>query len=138
MNDRPSQLWPSTHNWFAEIDARADFSLAVDEPMDDWSPTVDQLQVAWEAVAAHGATPLLSIRVVPAQPWGKSVTGEIEAFYVVGTGLGAQLIEELTLILGTSPGRSAAYARNADELLVHAGLPPLPGAEVRSWEWMYG
>jgi len=133
-----AQLWPTTHHWFAEADDHADFSLAVDEPMNDWSPRVDQLRAAWEAAAAHGATPLLSISVVPAEPWGKAVTGEIEAFYVVGVDLSAQLIDELTLIFGTSPGRSAAYARDVDELLVHADLPPLPGAEVQSWEWMYG
>lgn len=133
------QLWPTAHDWFSDADVHEDFSLRVEELMDGvWFPTVGQVRAAWECAAAAGATPLASITLVPAEPWGSAVVAELEAFYVVDINLSAQLIEQITTIFGHAPGRSAALAGDVAEILVHADLPPVPGAEVRSWEWMYG
>lgn len=134
-----AQLWPTAHNWFAEADTHDDFFLEVEELMEGvWFPTVEQVRAAWECAASAGATPLLSITVVPAEPWGKAVAAQLEAFYVIGVDLTPQLIDQVTGIFGSAPGRSAGLARNVDEILTHADRSPLPGAEVRSWEWMYG
>jgi len=132
-----AQLWPSAHNWFAEADNHLDFSLVIEEPNDNQQPTLAQVRAAWEYATVRGATPLLSISVVPATPYGDAVTGEIEAFYVVGTkldGLGGAL-DRILDSTGTAVGD---LARDAASVMQHAGLAAHPEEELRAWEWMYG
>ena len=64
-----AQLWPSAHNWFAEADLHGDLSLGIEGP-EDRQPTLAQVRAAWEYATARGATPLLSISVVPTAPHG--------------------------------------------------------------------
>lgn len=134
-----AQLWPTAHDWFAESDVHDDFALRIEELEEGtWFPTVESVRAAWECAASNGAQPLLSMTVVPAEPRGSAVVAELEAFYVVRVELNDQLVDQLVSILSAAPGRTSVLARDVDEVLAHAELPPLSGAEVRSWEWMYG
>lgn len=126
-----AQLWPTAHNWFTEADAHDDFTLEVAEPAEEDAPTLDQLREAWQLANDHGATPLMNVSVVPAEPYGAAVTGEVEAFYIVGHVLDPELVERIARVLGAEGAATSATTRAlsaaASELLTHAGRPPHRG-----------
>lgn len=137
-----AQLWPTAHDWFTEADTHDDFTLEVEEPVDEHAPTLDQLREAWQLATDQGATPLMNVSVVPAEPYGVAVTGEVEAFYIVGHSLDPELVDRIARLLGvdgtTTSARTRATSTAAGELLTHAGRDAIDGGELRAWEWMYG
>jgi hypothetical protein len=133
-----AQLWPTDHDWFTEAEVHRDLTLTVLEAWQEPAPTLSQVRQAWEHATAQGATALMNLTVVPAEPWGEAVTGEIEAFYVTTPFPDPTLGEELTQIMGAPGHPKAAPFRNVTELMHYAGLPgPGAAASMLTWEWMY-
>ena len=136
-----AQLWPTAHDWFTEADTHDDFTLEVEELVDESEPALDQLRAAWQLATDQGATPLMSMSVVPAAPYGAAVTGEVEAFYIVGQSLDSELVDRIARLLGadgaTTSVITTATSTTAGELLAQAGRDAIDGGELRAWEWMY-
>lgn len=138
-----AQLLPTAHDWFAEAVTREDFTLGDaeltgDALADSATPTVEQLHQAWKLAKDSGATPLISLSIVPAEPYGHAVVGEIEAFYVVGNPLRHELLQGITELLGVEGAARSVLKSDANEMLTLAGREPVNGAELHTWEWMYG
>ena len=125
-----AQLWPTGHDWFTEADVHDDFTLTVEGPLDHEPPTLVQLRDAWTLTRHVGATPLANVSVVPAEPWGHAVAGEIEAFYAVGLRLeDGPLAAQLNELLGF-PGSPRPYMpRDGAHALQLAGLPAVGYAD---------
>lgn len=131
-----AQLWPTTHDWFREADAHDDLTLRVETTVNGTEPTLAQLRAAWALALELDLTPVLSMSLEPAAPWGESVVGAIEAFYVIG---------------GKAPWRETVEALNSTQSAAFAEALGSPGASSSvmlsfgdthglpwlSWEWFY-
>ncbi|WP_424468069.1 hypothetical protein [Pseudoclavibacter helvolus] len=131
------QLWPTTREWFGEADTHADLTLRVETTTDGGEPNLTQLRAAWTRAVDLHLTPVLSMSLEPAAPWGEAVVGTIEAFYVIGgkapwqeheEALGPDDRASFAQILGTPGASTSVMLTNSDT----QGLPLL------AWEWLYG
>jgi hypothetical protein len=113
-----AQLWPSMHAWFTEAELHSDLTLEVEEPAEGYCPRLEQVRLAWAYTASRGASPSMSLCMVPGEPVGEAVVGRIDAFY-------ASNADEET---------AAELAR----ILDRAGKEPFGfGPEgALAWEWM--
>lgn len=134
-----AQLWPTAHNWFAEADTHADFTLTVSEAVGVATPTLDDVRTLWDCATARGFIPLLAVTMIPGQPVGEAVIGEIEAVYVIGPAIDMRPLEDVfDHMIGMTGASSTVTTDNAGELMGHAGLNPRQGDVLRAWEWLYG
>lgn len=134
-----AQLLPSAHDWFKEADNRPEFTLYVEEPLNEEipTPTLEQLRQAWNLATKMGAIPLLHVNMLPTEPWGEGITGGIEGFYVVGARKLPALLRTPTAQILGSPGSSDSHmTATPTKLLEEAGLRPIPGAGMLAWEWL--
>ena len=90
--------------------------------MGDTAPDVNAVSRAWAVARRNGGRPALTVSLLPAAPWGRAVTGAIEALYV--TDVDEDQAGLITAILDRRP---------AAPLLV----PPDGWATgpVHAWEW---
>lgn len=134
-----AQLSASRHDWIAEADLHDDFDIDVDSPLDSAGPTLEQVRVGWSTALEHGAEPMINMTLTPARPWGASVTGFIDAFYVVLPDDEAAAIARLDDALGFAGTRSSIALR-ASSFSVNGDAEPAGDGPhvVRAWEWMYG
>jgi hypothetical protein len=133
-----AQLWPTAHDWFTEDDEHPDFTLEVEAPAEGDAPTLDQIRQAWQLATDSGATPLMNVSVVPAEPWGVAVTGMVEALYVVGQALEPELLDRIADSLGANVLTTPALNLDAEPILTSAGFDAIGDAHAWAWEWLYG
>ena len=111
----------SEANWPALAVEHDDLTLSA-ELMGDTAPDVNAVSRAWAVARRNGGRPALTVSLLPAAPWGRAVTGAIEALYV--TDVDEDQAGLITAILDRRP---------AAPLLV----PPDGWATgpVHAWEW---
>ena len=68
-------------NWPALAVEHDDLTLSA-ELMGDTAPDVNAVSRAWAVARRNGGRPALTVSLLPAAPWGRAVTGAIEALYV--------------------------------------------------------
>ena len=114
----------SGHDWFAEAGEHPEsFRLSMTFFGIPGVPSVAEVEEAWRWAAGQGLSPVLSMSLVPAAPWGQAVVGAVEALCVDGPS------EEQVDVLASFLGRSR-LRRN-----------PLEGFTARrpvAWEWAVG
>ena len=114
----------SGHDWFAEAGEHPEsFRLSMTFFGIPGMPSVAEVEGAWRWAAGQGLSPVLSMSLVPAAPWGQAVVGAVEALCVDGPG------EEQVDVLASFLGRGR---------LRRDPLEGFTASRPVAWEWVVG